>query len=181
MKKTKVLVFGDGQVVLQKSGKYPCVVCCNGISRNIILCSHCMLWVHKTCSAIIKRLVEDPNYICARCKSELCFLPVLTPDTSQPGYMARCTTPALTWLCSIVVKYGDQKNLSYGGSSTMTMPWSIESVALQIEMEHPQLHYYRNLASGTLHHSFTVSESDGMAMYNGPCPALNLSQTFRFP
>ena len=26
--------------------------------------------VHKTCSGIIKRLVEDPNYICPRCKGE---------------------------------------------------------------------------------------------------------------
>ena len=29
-----------------------------------------MLWVHKTCSGISKRLVEDPNHICPRCKGE---------------------------------------------------------------------------------------------------------------
>ena len=32
----------------------------------------------------------------------------------------------------------------------------------------PQLHYYRNLASRTLHRSFAVGVSDGMAVYNGP-------------
>ena len=70
MKKTKFLVSGDDQDVLQKSGKYPCTVCCSGVSRNSILCSQCMLWVQKTCSGITRRLVEDPNYICPRCKGE---------------------------------------------------------------------------------------------------------------
>ena len=49
-----------------------------------------------------------------------------------------------------------------------------------IETKHPQLHYYRNLALRILHWSFTVANSDGMAMYNGPCPVSNLSQTFQF-
>ena len=52
MKKTKFLVSDDGQDVFQKSGKYPCAVCCSGVGRNSILCSQCMLWVHKTCSGI---------------------------------------------------------------------------------------------------------------------------------
>ena len=34
MKKTKFLVSGDGQDVLQKSGKYSCAVCCSGVGRN---------------------------------------------------------------------------------------------------------------------------------------------------
>ena len=70
VKKTKFLVSGDDQDVLQKSGKYPYTVCCSGVGRNSILCSQCMLWVHKTYSGITKRLVEDPNYICPRCKCE---------------------------------------------------------------------------------------------------------------
>ena len=45
-------------------------VCCSGVSRNSILCSQHMLWVHKTCSGITKQLVEDPNYICPRCKDQ---------------------------------------------------------------------------------------------------------------
>ena len=67
MKNTKFLASGDDQYVLQNSGKYPCATCCSGVGRNSILCSQCMLWVLKTCSGIIKRLVEDPTYICPRC------------------------------------------------------------------------------------------------------------------
>ena len=70
MKKTKFMDSGDGQDVLQKFGNYPCAVCCSGVGRNPILCSHCMLWVHKTYSGITKLLVEDWNYICPRCKGE---------------------------------------------------------------------------------------------------------------
>ena len=70
MKKTKFLVFGDDQDFLQKSGKYPCAVCCSGVGRNSILCSQCMLWLHKTCSGITKLLIKYPIYICPRCKGE---------------------------------------------------------------------------------------------------------------
>ena len=59
--------------------------------------------------------------------------------------------------------------------------WSIGSVASKTETKHPQLHYYSNLASRTLHQSFTVSDSVGRAMYKGPCPVSNLSQTFHSP
>ena len=74
MKKTKLLVSGDDQDVLQESDKYPCAVCCSSVCRNSFLCSQCMLWVHKRCSGITKQLVADPNYICPRCKGE--FRPI---------------------------------------------------------------------------------------------------------
>ena len=68
--KTKFLVSGDDQDVLQKSGKYHCDVYCGGVSTNSIPGSQCMLRFHKMYSGITKRLVEDPNYICPRCKGE---------------------------------------------------------------------------------------------------------------
>ena len=71
MKKTKFLVSGVGQGVLKKSGKYPCAVSYSGVSNNAIQYSHCMLWVHKKCSGITKRLVANPNYVCHRCKATL--------------------------------------------------------------------------------------------------------------
>ena len=40
---------------------YPCAVCFCGFDRNSILCSQYILRVHKMCSDITKRLVEDPN------------------------------------------------------------------------------------------------------------------------
>ena len=59
----------------------------------------------------------------------------------------------------------------------MTMPLSVGSVASKTYIKLPQLHYYRNLALRTLHRSFAVGNSDGMAMYNRPRPVSNLSQT----
>ena len=44
-----------------------------------------------------------------------------------------------------------------------------------------QLHYYRNLTLRILHWSFTVGDSDGMAMISGPRPLSNITQTFQFP
>ena len=79
----------------------------------------------------------------------------------------------------MVSKPGDQGNSSCGGSAVMIMPWFVGSVESKTEIKHPQIHYYRNLASRT--YSFAVGDSDGMAMYNGPHPVSKLSQTFRFP
>ena len=52
--KTKFLVSAAGHNFLKKSGKYPCVVCSNGVGCNSILCSQCLLWVHKKCNGITK-------------------------------------------------------------------------------------------------------------------------------
>ena len=43
----------------------------------------------------------------------------------------------------------------------MTLPRSLGSVILKTEMRHPQLHYFRNLTSRTLHQSLAVWDSDG--------------------
>ena len=34
---------------------------------NFIQCSQCMYWVHKKCSGVRGRLVEDPDSFCPRC------------------------------------------------------------------------------------------------------------------
>ena len=94
--------------------------------------------------------------------------------------MVRCLWPAFAWLCSMVEKRGNQKNTSFGSSTAMTAPWSVGSVAWKTEMKHSQLHCYRNLTSRTSHRSFTVGDSDGMAMYNRLHHVSNLLQTFRF-
>ena len=71
-KKTKsmVLVSGVDLDVLQKSGKYPCAICCKGVGKNSIECSQCKLWVHKGCNRIIGQLVNLQNYIFPRCKGK---------------------------------------------------------------------------------------------------------------
>ena len=70
MKKTKFMVFGVDLDVLQKSGKYPCAVCCKGVGNNSIECSQCKLLGHKKCSGITGRLVTIPNYIFPGWKEE---------------------------------------------------------------------------------------------------------------
>ena len=52
MKKTKFMVSGVDLDVLQKSGKYPCAVCCKSVGNNSIECLQCKLWFHKRCSGI---------------------------------------------------------------------------------------------------------------------------------
>ena len=69
--KTKIMICGSGMDTLTKSGKFPCAVCLKGVGCNSILCSSCNQWVHgaQKCSGL-KRIKEDPNYICLRCKGE---------------------------------------------------------------------------------------------------------------
>ena len=61
---TKFLVSGLGHDVLEKSGKYPYAVWCSGVGNNSILCSPCMLWVHKEYSRIARRLVANHHCVC---------------------------------------------------------------------------------------------------------------------
>ena len=70
MKKTNFMVSGVDLDVLQKSGNYPCAVCCKSVGNNSTECLQCKLWVHKRCSGITGWLVNVCNYICPRCKSE---------------------------------------------------------------------------------------------------------------
>ena len=64
--KSKVMICGDGLDLLESSGRFPCAVCCKGVSSNSIFCLGCKHWVHKKCSGL-RRLVDDPNFRCARC------------------------------------------------------------------------------------------------------------------
>ena len=65
--KTKIMICGTGLDLLQSSGEFPCAVCRTGVGSNSIFCEGCKHWVHKKCSGL-KRLTEDPDYRCTRCK-----------------------------------------------------------------------------------------------------------------
>ena len=67
MRKTKVMISGRNLHILHTSGKYPCAVCRKGVEKNSIFCSGCLFWVHKKCSDIPGRLLEDPDFRCKRC------------------------------------------------------------------------------------------------------------------
>ena len=65
--KTKIMICGTGLDLLQNSGEFPGAVCRTGVGSNSIFCKGCKHWVHKKCSGL-KRLTEDPDYKCTRCK-----------------------------------------------------------------------------------------------------------------
>ena len=67
MEKTRVMILGRDLHTLQTFDKYPCAVCRKGVGKNSIFCSGCSFQVHKKCSDIRVRLVEDPDFRCTRC------------------------------------------------------------------------------------------------------------------
>ena len=67
MRKTKVMISGRDLHTLQTSGKYSCAICRKEVGKNSIFCSGCSFWVHKKCSNIPGRIVEDPDFRCRRC------------------------------------------------------------------------------------------------------------------
>ena len=66
MGKTKVMILGRDLHTLQTSGKYPCAVCRKGAGKKSVFCNGCSFWVHKKCSDIPGRLIEDPDFRCRR-------------------------------------------------------------------------------------------------------------------
>ena len=68
MGKTKVMILGSWDLrTMQISGRYPCVVCTKDVRKNSIFCSKYLFWVHKKCSDIPGRLLEDSDFRCRRC------------------------------------------------------------------------------------------------------------------
>ena len=68
MKKTKTMFSEVNMDTLIGTGAYPCGVCRSGVGKNSIFCPCCKHWVHKKCSGIRGRLVEDENFQYNRCR-----------------------------------------------------------------------------------------------------------------
>jgi len=52
MNKTKVMISGEWQKVVQKAVRWPCGVCARVVGNNSIQCTSCKKWVHRKCSGI---------------------------------------------------------------------------------------------------------------------------------
>ena len=65
--KTKIMICGTGLDLLQSSGEFPCAVRRIVVGSNSISCKGCKHWVHKKCNGL-KRLTEDSDYRCTRCR-----------------------------------------------------------------------------------------------------------------
>jgi len=47
MNKTKVMISGEWQKVMQKTVRWPCCVCGRGVGNNSIQCTSCKKWKHR--------------------------------------------------------------------------------------------------------------------------------------
>jgi len=52
MNKTKVMISGERQKVMQKAARWPCGICGRGVGNNSIQCTSCQKWVHRKCTSI---------------------------------------------------------------------------------------------------------------------------------
>jgi len=52
MNKTKVMISGEWQKVMQKAVRWPCGVCGRGVGNNSVQCTTCQKLVHRKCSGI---------------------------------------------------------------------------------------------------------------------------------
>jgi len=52
MNKTKVMISGEQQKVVQKAIRWPCSVCGRDVGNNSIQCTSCKKWVHRKCIGI---------------------------------------------------------------------------------------------------------------------------------
>ena len=64
------MISGPDLNNLVDSGKFPCSICRSGVGSNSIFWAGCNLWVHKKCSGLRGRLLDDPNYRCMRFSGE---------------------------------------------------------------------------------------------------------------
>ena len=68
MSKTKVMISGEWQKVMQNAARWPCGVCGRGVGNNSMQCTSCQKWVHKKCSGMkgsISNVMK--SFICRGC------------------------------------------------------------------------------------------------------------------
>jgi len=68
MNKTKVMISGKWQKVMQKAVRWPCGDCGRGIGNNSIQCTSCQKWVHRKCSGIKGSIYKVlKTFVCIDC------------------------------------------------------------------------------------------------------------------
>ena len=50
--KTKVMISGECQKLMQKAATWPSGVCGTGVGSNSVQCTSCQQWGHNNCSGI---------------------------------------------------------------------------------------------------------------------------------
>ena len=68
MNKTKIVIIGEWQKVMQKAVRWPCGVCGRGVGNNSIQCTSCQKWVHRKCSGIKGSMYKVmKTFVCKGC------------------------------------------------------------------------------------------------------------------
>jgi len=71
MIKTKVMISGEWQKVMQKAFRWPCGDCGRGVGNNPIQCTSCKKWpkwVHRKCSGIKGSMYKVmKTFVCRGC------------------------------------------------------------------------------------------------------------------
>jgi len=66
--KTKVMISGEWQKVMQKAVIRPCAECGRDVGNNSIQCNTCQKWVHRKCSDIKGSMCKVmKTFICRGC------------------------------------------------------------------------------------------------------------------
>ena len=72
MNKTKVMISGERQKVMQKAVSWPCCVYGRGVGNNSIECSSCQKLVHRKCSSMKGSMYKVTKiFICRGCMNPL--------------------------------------------------------------------------------------------------------------
>jgi len=67
MNKTKVILSGEWQKVMQKAARWPCDVCGRDVGNNSIQCTRCQKWIHKKCiKGSMSKVMK--SFICTGCQ-----------------------------------------------------------------------------------------------------------------
>jgi len=68
MNKTKVIISGEWQKVMQKAVRWLCGICNRGIGNNSIQCTSCQKWVHRKRSGIKGSIYKVmKTFVCTGC------------------------------------------------------------------------------------------------------------------
>jgi len=79
MNKTKVMISGEWQKVMQKAVRWPCGVCGRGNGDNSIQCISCQKWVHRKCSGIKGSIFKvRKTFVCRDCMNPVTGTACLT-------------------------------------------------------------------------------------------------------
>jgi len=67
MNKTKVMIRGEWQKVMQKAVRWPCGVCDRDVGNNSIQCTSCQKWVHRKCGIKGSMYKVMKPFVCRGC------------------------------------------------------------------------------------------------------------------